>query len=305
MKMELSFSQRHNYSLVKQAFLTDSINDELKNGLWNVLAENYFRRPGYKRHYETEKGLEELIYSLWRNFFKLPIDSIMYGTSDNLEFIREYFFNEETPWYSVYDFIEFIACNGNQFMQRADTFSRRWIDIGGQVSCEFHKDCNDILSREFSGYRLIKGKITPITNDIEVCEIESALDSSVKAKLDSAEHLSRSLELLSDKTNPDYRNSIKESISAVESVASQLSGNKKAKLKDALDKLDKELDVPLHGALKAGFLQIYGYTSDSNGIRHGLMDKVSLGFEDAKFMLVACSAFVNYLIEKEAQVNTK
>jgi hypothetical protein len=37
------------------------------------------------------------------------------------------------------------------------------------------------------------------------------------------------------------------------------------------------------------------HTSGANGIRHALLEESDLSFEDAKFMLVACAAFVNYL----------
>ncbi len=47
--------------------------------------------------------------------------------------------------------------------------------------------------------------------------------------------------------------------------------------------------------LSRAFRQLYGYTSDANGIRHALLDESNLDFEDAKFMLVSCSAFINYL----------
>ena len=44
------------------------------------------------------------------------------------------------------------------------------------------------------------------------------------------------------------------------------------------------------------------YTNDSNtGIRHALMDGKELpGFEEAKYMLVSCSAFVNYIQGKRS-----
>ena len=51
----------------------------------------------------------------------------------------------------------------------------------------------------------------------------------------------------------------------------------------------------LHSSLKAAFSKLYGYTSDADGIRHGLMDDDKTDFHDAKFMLVACSAFINYI----------
>lgn len=51
----------------------------------------------------------------------------------------------------------------------------------------------------------------------------------------------------------------------------------------------------MHEALKEAFKKLYGYTSDAEGIRHALLNDPTLDFEDAKFMLVACSGFVNLL----------
>jgi hypothetical protein len=59
-----------------------------------------------------------------------------------------------------------------------------------------------------------------------------------------------------------------------------------------------EKKTTLHPSLKEAFQKLYGYTSDAQGIRHALMDEPNLDIEDAKFMLVSCSAFVNYLIVK-------
>ena len=56
----------------------------------------------------------------------------------------------------------------------------------------------------------------------------------------------------------------------------------------------------IHGSLMAGFLKLYGYTSDEDGIRHAILDEPNVGLVEAKYMLVSCSAFVNYLIEKAA-----
>jgi len=61
---------------------------------------------------------------------------------------------------------------------------------------------------------------------------------------------------------------------------------------------DLKKAIPIHPALEQGFLKIYGYTSDGDGIRHALTDEPNLDQEDALFMLVASSAFVNYLVVK-------
>ena len=100
---------------------------------------------------------------------------------------------------------------------------------------------------------------------------------------------------MSNKTNPDYRNSIKESISSVESLAKQISKKNTATLGDALKELEKS--KKLHPSLKNAFNSLYGYTSDAEGIRHALLKESNLTKADARFMLVCCSAFVNYAIE--------
>ena len=59
--------------------------------------------------------------------------------------------------------------------------------------------------------------------------------------------------------------------------------------------------ISIHGALNESFLKLYGYTSDTNGIRHSGIDFKNASAEDARYMLVSCSAFVNYLNEKYKQ----
>jgi len=104
------------------------------------------------------------------------------------------------------------------------------------------------------------------------------------------------LQLLSDRENPDYRNSIKESISAIEAACKHLCGSQKGDLNAALDRLHAQR--PLHPALKNAISTLYGWTSDDSGIRHAIKDANRVERADAQFMLVTCSAFVNYLFER-------
>ena len=113
-------------------------------------------------------------------------------------------------------------------------------------------------------------------------------------------HLSAALQHLSNRDNPDFRNSIKESISAVEGTAQLFAGNPQATLGAALSVLERR--GHLHGALKSSLSSLYGYTSDGDGIRHAMLEEPTLTFTDAKFMYVACSAFVNYMLAKAADL---
>ena len=103
--------------------------------------------------------------------------------------------------------------------------------------------------------------------------------------------------MLADRKAPDYRNSIKESISAVEALCNIITGNSSATLGKALSEIEKKHN--LHPALKNAFSSLYGWTCDAGGIRHALEENNTIvEFEDAKFMLVSCSAFINYLKAK-------
>lgn len=162
---------------------------------------------------------------------------------------------------------------------------------------ELEKIFNVIFEREMSGYRFIAGVLAPISNPAETTEIAGAIEMTSRIGLDGAHHhLQTALSMLAKKPEPDYRNSIKESISAVESVVKVLGKENSQGLADALAELAKKTNI--HGALQSGFIKLYGYTSDENGIRHAILDEPTVGFDEAKYMVVSCSAFVNYLIAK-------
>jgi hypothetical protein len=141
----------------------------------------------------------------------------------------------------------------------------------------------------------VSGRITQLTAEEEIEEIEKALHLPPALKPVS-DHLGRALGLVADRKAPDYANSIKESISAVEALCKLISHNPKGTLKDTLQVIEKK--VAIHPALKQAFNKLYAYTSDAEGIRHALLDEQNLDAEDANFMLVSCSAFINYLVSK-------
>ena len=135
----------------------------------------------------------------------------------------------------------------------------------------------------------------PISEKAEIVEVECAA-ASRHAPIRM--HIERSIELLADRKAPDYRNSIKESISAVEAACKLIAKNPKADLDKALAVLSKQHKV--HGAFKSAVQRLYAYTSDEGGVRHALMDEPSVDQADARFMMVVCSAFCNFLLARAA-----
>jgi hypothetical protein len=181
---------------------------------------------------------------------------------------KTYFFG--CKWYEVYDFIEFLLQDSQTLLNASAIL---WL--------------NTVLETGNAAYRIVGTEIVEITDTNEIKAIGDALshpDAPVRA------HIQAALEMLSNRKAPDYRNSIKEAISAVEATCRLVTGLRAATLADALKKVSN-----LHPALQKAFLALYGFTSDASGIRHSLLDESKLTYADAKFMLAACSSFVSYL----------
>lgn len=287
------FSQRNGYKPVRESFQVESMDEQLRNGLWNALDLYVLSLDKNTLSLGPGKSIKEVKLGdyhsglIWSDFFKRPLSpdialSLLVSKRDE---IYELFFMQ--AWFEVYDLLEFSASKLHK------------VDVEG-----FKHYCNTILEREMAGYRFVGNAITQITAQDELISIEEAISKSNNTDYIS-KHLRRSLELLSDRKTPDYRNSIKESISAVEALCKQLVGDDSTTLGKALEKLERQGVIELHSSLKEAFKQLYGYTSDAAGIRHAIKDSSTVSFEDAKFMLVTCSAFVNYLIGQASKAGVK
>ena len=251
----------------------EGMSDELRSSIWNVLDTRIWSEAGFKDWYrnQEEPRIREFSKILWLYYFKRPIDTRPENDDQILKKVRAYFF--DAPWNEVYDFVEFIC---RMYKKPPD-----WLI----------EDLNNVLERELSAYRIVDRSVVDVTDKQEIEMLEAALKDT---KYDGVNrHLKRALELLSDRKSPDFRNSIKESISAVESIARSIVGRDKATLGEALVELEKR--KKLHPALKQGFSTLYGYTSDEDGIRHAMLEEPNLTAADAKYFLLSCTSFVNYL----------
>lgn len=283
-KDNLPFSKRYGFEPVEIPFQADNIDPVLRTELWNAFYIFIYRRLEKAESY-SEQTYRNLHQILWVHFFKKALDDFSQHDFQFKNFIRQQI--EEGTWYKVYEFFEFV------FRNIQDGQNYQYL--------EFEDYVNSRLRANNSAYTLIGNKFIPVTNQAEIDELKQTQKSAGKYRLAGIqEHLNSAIELLSQKPNPDFRNSIKESISMVE-VISRIIEPSENTLGKALNKLNKRQKIS--GTLKAGFEKLYAYTNDRNGIRHGLMDEQSIDFEDAKFFLISCSAFTNYLIEKAKKDN--
>lgn len=291
----MSFAERNGFSKIKPIQI-DELDIKLRNRLFNFVHEYWELSPRIYNElsYVVDKlGFRDkkTIDANWRT-----INSLLISESADI------------PWYMPYEVIELIfeakriECRGcekycfckctkagnNNFCNELSWFD----DIPTKL--------NVLLEEEKSGYRLINEIFVNITNNAELDSLHQASNSPY---CNVNIHIRKAVSLYSDRKNPDYENSIKESISAVEAMCCTITGitGSSATLGAAIKKL-ADSGIVIHTALRDAFSKMYGYTSDSDGIRHGGIDFKNAPAEDAKYMLVSCSAFVNYLIEKHGKI---
>jgi hypothetical protein len=264
--MKGDFAERYGYTEIKTIQL-ESMDDDLRMRLFNFVI-NCIKKF----------NVENTLRLIAREYFIIDGRLQLYKYEEMIEY--EILKND---WYRVYSFIEFVI-PVIKYNYKEHGYNRN-----GVVEA-----LNDIFDIEKAAYKYLDGLIVPISNEQEL----KSISETIKTKYDSVNtHMKKALGFYSNRENPDYENSIKESISAVEALCCIIVGKDNAVLSSALDKLTQN-GVKIHRALIDAFKKLYGYTSDENGIRHAGIEFVNASSEDAKYMLVSCSSFINYLIEK-------
>lgn len=292
--MRQGFSDRNNLITVHKTLQYDDLDNRTRIELLNETNEifdSFFGSSGLGWEPNRQRiSREEFGYYLLKDVFCIPYSNAKeLSKQDGWEIVIKNVILKH-PYFEVFDLLEYLARETQDIVQNQIPFNKIMTpeDI-----------YNEVFKKEYVGYRFIKGEIIKITDENEIKEVLEAA-SSPYAEVNL--HLEKAKERLSDRENPDYENSIKESISSIEAICVLLLGEK-GELGALLKKLEDK-GIRIHPALKGAFQKLYGYTSDAKGIRHaGDIGGENATFEEAKFMLVACSAFVNYL--KEVSIKTK
>jgi hypothetical protein len=261
------------------------LSNHARNGLWTVFhtaiyKANIFREPVLGGR--LTDPLATFLKGVWVHYYKRPIDEY---PEHHLVItaLKQAFLGAVRHF--PFDILEAIFENDAH-----SNYSGKIMRYPERVATWI----NEVLKQENQAHTFVDGRFVERMTTEEIASVETALKTPIEA---IRAHFETALRYLSELNNPVYRNSVKESISAVEAACRHLTGQKSATLGDALKKLDNQRS--LHAAFKEGLLKLYGFTCDQGGIRHALTDDAtSVQYADAQFMLVACSAFVNYLLTR-------
>ncbi len=253
---------------------SDSLDDVTRVALWNVFS---ILEPSLDTDLETKVLTGIWIWEFKNPHDKRPPNHHIWSEIKAIVMRRQ--------WWEVLDLIEAVI----RQMVNHNTY-----DQYDRVIEAYTTAFNAMFERLLVGYRFIGNEVTPIDSTAEANAVVGAQEDT--DSIAGARHaLDRAVELLADRQTPDYPNSIKESISAVEAVVKKVTGE--GTLGKGLAKLEAA-GLTIHPALKGAWSQMYGWTSDDDGIRHGGIDAADADQALAKYVLVTCSAFVSYLVEE-------
>lgn len=290
------FSERLGLVQPRSTFQKEYIDDRLWSRLWSTMGRAFWNHFTAYCDKDGDDFTRFVVCEIQDDFFGRPIDEIGWETNRFINNLKVNFPRQN--WAAFYDLVQFLA-DFSKSTEPGEPYSQ--VRMHAEY---FIAEANKILEVEKSAYRFIGGELVEITSEVEIHEIETAVASQMPFDA-SKEHLTAALQLFGKRDNPDFRNSIKEAISAVESALSHINGEKSKSLVDAIAKAEKN-GIIFPPALKEGIKKIYGWTSDENGVRHALFDvDTQVGDAEARFMIVMCSSLVNFLVVLSQRTGAK
>ena len=276
------FSERYGYVSPREQLIRETITEEVQNAICSAFDMLESELHDSSRYYFNGDLYANLELAIWIHFLNQRKNN--FYCYDGHKIVITSYIESDNPWYKKLDLLEYAI---------------HWMSLQYEVVAYREQIPKFIsyLNKRFKAlgfaYRIINHQVCEITSEEELKEIEQALSYGDIIK----KHFDTALSLMSKRPDPDFRNSIKESISAVEHICRVITSE--ITLGQALNKLEAN-GVIIPRFLKDAFTKLYVYTNDSTtGIRHALMDDTyTPGFDEAKFMLVSCCAFVNYIKAK-------
>ena len=248
---------------------------ELRTALWNVLYKPAF--PDDEEHRERAVAHAR---AMW-NHLGWRTDQVPLLPHQMRETLAAEWFS--CRWAEFFDLIEYTA---RLLATSFPPTRQQWFEM-----------LNRILESKGCAYRFIAEHLVPLTNAAEATEVARGAESGIPTV---AAHIREALKLLPPNVGANPRDSIKESISAVEAALKHLTGSPSATLTEGLAAFEAK-HGPLHPSLRRGLITLYAYVTDESGVRHPLIEEPNgVTGDDARFMVVTCSAFTNYLLTLSA-----
>lgn len=286
-----SFEER--FGLPKKGLQINAIDKKTRIRIYNELKLFLWPRliPGNEYSMLPSNGIiSQYVYTIWSDHLGWNIDQKPKSRTELMSRFSAYILNDKLPWIQYLEFIEKAQANYLDILEDLNSDL-----INDPIFKDYINRVNRIFIEESCGYRFVGRYLTPVIDEVELNEIADALINTDSITL-VRNHIKNALMLLSDRERPDYNNSVKESISALEALSRLIVNKPSAVMSQALDEVEKKIKI--HPLLKLGLKSLYNWSSDASGVRHANKSSGAENFDSAKLTLVLCSGLVNYLIAK-------
>jgi hypothetical protein len=231
-KKILPFGKRFGFESSELKIQIDSMDNDLKTDLYNSYLIYIHEQIEHTEHSENDYRRQHRL--IWVHYLRQPLDKFpsydyMFRDRINSQIVNQ-------PWYKTYELFEFLFKTLDGRLYKLDSF-KNYINL--------------MLERNNSAYRVVESMFVPISNNQEIEEVGKAkANAKSSGIMGFGEHLASAVMLLSKKPSPDYRNSIKESISMVEAICRTIEPSENT-LGKALNKI--EAKGKLNAVLKTSF----------------------------------------------------
>lgn len=265
-----TFAEREGTKRLPTQLKTKELSDEVRALIWDIIYKSL------KSNYQFSRSRDDMVTYRWEAILADYWVKIDHKFTDDfkLNFSNLVLYGKSllTKDYAiVLEFVEFI-CNHDL------------------CPLEIEKNFNQAFQSSGFAYRIHNKSIIPVSSEEMANAVVRSLDdlnnfSAATSHLRAAAH---------NLSTGRFADSVRESIHAVESVARTIIPSANT-LAPALNEYEKHFS--LHPALKKGFASLYGYTSDSEGIRHALIEgpESKVTESEALYMLGSCASFASFL----------
>ncbi|HJV84147.1 MAG TPA: hypothetical protein VJ698_01625 [Noviherbaspirillum sp.] len=202
-------------------------------------------------------------------------------------------------WEKTYDFCErlhnYLACEVGYTWNDEFQVTKTKSEVQGFIAEELQRLFEEEgLAFEFSDglvRRLGRKHTVDVTTRAQVVLGDPRLASARK-------HYDKALQFFRSPSKPDYENTVKEAVCAVEAAGKSLfPGAKASTLGDLAKWLSSAKEVSVPKALIQTITGIYAYRSGGDGIGHGGSSGGAATMEVAEYVLAVCASQIIYLVD--------
>lgn len=291
---KLPFNLRNNIEIGNQ--ITDGFPQITRIGLFNIL-ESF-----------VEKGLIE---GGWRalqlELFRTCRIETLIATERYEGEVREKLY--EAEWMKVFIFCERVY---SKHLAAVYEYDYNGYECGIKISKDetkelFAEEIGNLLLEDNIAYEFKDGEFyrrgRAITQQ-SIKRVGNVLGDSRLGKVRF--HYMKALNFFRDKDNPDYPNTIKESICSLEFLGDIMSGKNASKdFKAFLSKYEGNGEDKIPAPIVQSIIKIYGYRNTGEGVAHGSTKGLNVTELEAELVLNLVASFITYLYDFFSKLNSE